>query len=100
MSLDWRVACGDEALPSALVVDSRPQPSSLTCFTRSIDGGKNIKDIKLHVVCDKHGSLIDLEVTGRRAGDRVPRHGVRAQSVLRLSVLRLAGQFMCPSWAT
>jgi predicted DNA-binding ribbon-helix-helix protein len=32
--------------------------------------------------------------------DRVPRRGVRARSVLRLSVLRLAGQFMCPSWAT
>ena len=63
LALDWRVACGDEALPSALVVDSRSQRSSPTCFTRGIDGGKNIKGIKLHVVCDKHGSLIDLEVT-------------------------------------
>jgi hypothetical protein len=33
------------------------------CFTRGIDGGKTIKGIKLHVVYDKHGSLIDLEVT-------------------------------------
>src|SRR5919107_1283676 len=63
LALDWRVARGDEALPSALGEDSRSQRSSPTCFTRGIDGGKNIKGIKLHVVCDKHGSLIDLEVT-------------------------------------
>jgi transposase len=70
LALDWRVACGDEALPSALVVDSRSQRSSPTCFTRGIDGGKNIKGIKLHVVCDKHGSLIDLEVTPANHDDR------------------------------
>jgi hypothetical protein len=30
LALDWRIACGDEALPSALVVDSNPrlQPAS------------------------------------------------------------------------
>jgi hypothetical protein len=30
LALDWRIACGDEALPSALVVDSsaRPRPAS------------------------------------------------------------------------
>ena len=70
LALDWRIACGDEALPSALVVDSRSQRSSPTCFTRGIDGGKNIKGIKLHVVCDKHGSLIDLEVTPANHDDR------------------------------
>jgi hypothetical protein len=68
LALDWRIACGDEALPSALVVDSnaRLQPAS----ARGIDGGKNIKGIKLHVVCDKHGSLIDLEVTPANHDDR------------------------------
>ena len=70
LALDWRIACGDEALPSALVVDSRSQRSSPTCFARGIDGGKNIKGIKLHVVCDKHGSLIDLEVTPANHDDR------------------------------
>jgi hypothetical protein len=70
LALDWRIACGDEALPSALVVDSRSQRSSPTCFTRGIDGGKNIKGIKLHVVCDKHGSLFDLEVTPANHDDR------------------------------
>jgi transposase len=70
LALDWRIARGDEALPSALVVDSRSQRSSPTCFTRGIDGGKNIKGIKLHVVCDKHGSLIDLEVTPANHDDR------------------------------
>jgi hypothetical protein len=51
-------------------LDSRSQRSSPTCFTRGIDGGKNIKGIKLHVVCDKHGSLIDLEVTPANHDDR------------------------------
>ena len=63
LALDWRIACGDQALASALVVDSRSQRSAPTCLTRGIDGGKNIKGIKLHVVCDEHGPLIDLEVT-------------------------------------
>ena len=42
LALDWRIACGDEALPSALVVDSRSQRSSPTCFARGIDGGKGL----------------------------------------------------------
>jgi hypothetical protein len=36
LALDWRIACGDEALPSALVVDSRSQRSSPTCFARGM----------------------------------------------------------------
>jgi transposase len=55
---------------AALGPGSGQQRSSPTCFTRGIDGGKNIKGIKLHVVCDKHGSLIDLEVTPANHDDR------------------------------
>ncbi|HEX3127162.1 MAG TPA: transposase, partial [Thermoanaerobaculia bacterium] len=55
---------------AALGPGSGQPRSSPTCFARGIDGGKNIKGIKLHVVCDKHGSLIDLEVTPANHDDR------------------------------
>ena len=70
LAFDWRLACGDDVLPSAVVVDSRSQRSAPTCFARGIDGGKRIKGIKLHVVCDKHGSLLDLELTPANLDDR------------------------------
>jgi transposase len=84
LAFDWRVACGDEVLPSAAVVDS---PLSLsasgqlsgesslrsapTCWTRGIDGGKLIKGLKLSAVCDKHGALLDLELAPANTDDRV-----------------------------
>ena len=70
LAFDWRLACGDDVLPSAVVVDSRSQRSAPTCFARGIDGGKLIKGIKLHVLCDKHGSLLDLELTPANIDDR------------------------------
>ena len=70
LAFDWRVACGDEALPSAVVVDSRSQRSAPTCWARGIDGGKLVKGIKLTVLCDKHGSLLDLELTPANTDDR------------------------------
>jgi transposase len=70
LALDWRLACGDDVLPSAVVVDSRSQRSAPTCFARGIDGGKLIKGIKLHALCDKHGSLLDLELTPANCDDR------------------------------
>ena len=70
LAFDWRLACGDDVLPSALVVDSRSQRSAPTCFARGIDGGKWVKGIKRHVVCDKHGSLLELELTPANLDDR------------------------------
>jgi Transposase DDE domain len=41
-------------------------------WARGIDGGKPVKGVKVIVVCDKHGSLLDLELhpanTDHRAG--------------------------------
>ena len=37
---------------------------------RGIDGGKLIKGIKLNAVCDKHGSLLDLELAPANTDDR------------------------------
>jgi transposase len=70
LALDWRLACGDEVLPSAVVVDSRSLRSSPSAWARGIDGGKLVKGIKLFVVCDKHGSMLDLELHPANTDDR------------------------------
>lgn len=70
LALDWRLACGDEVLPSAVVADSRSLRSAPTAWARGIDGGKLIKGIKVFAVCDKHGSLLDLELQPANTGDR------------------------------
>src|SRR3954465_16058566 len=48
----WRLACGDPAEPSAVIVDSRSCRSAPTCFGRGFDGGKKIKGIKIHLAVD------------------------------------------------
>src|SRR6476620_1964380 len=60
LALDWRLACGDEVLPSAVVVDSRSLRSAPSPWARGIDGGKLVKGIKLFAACDKHDSLLVL----------------------------------------
>ncbi len=71
LALDWRLACGDEVVPSAVVADSRSLRSAPSAWTRGIDGSKLVKGIKLFAVCDKHGSLLDLELQPANADDRV-----------------------------
>jgi transposase len=70
LALDWRLACGDEVLPSAVVVDSRSLRSAPSAWARGIDGGKLIKGVKLFAACDKHGSLLDLEPQPANTDDR------------------------------
>lgn len=70
LALDWRLACGDEVLPSAVVVDSRSLRSAPTAWARGIDGGKLVKGIKVFAACDKHGSLLDLELHPANTDDR------------------------------
>ena len=70
LALDGRLARGDGVLPSAVVVDSRSLRSAPTAWTRGIDGGKLIKGVKLLVVCDKHGSWLDLELRPANVDDR------------------------------
>jgi transposase len=49
----------------------RGQPlAALGTDLRGIDGGKLIKGIKLSAVCDKHGSLLDLELAPANTDDR------------------------------
>ena len=70
LALDWRLACGDEVLPSAVVVDSRSLRSAPSAWARGFDGGKLVKGIKLFAACDKHGSLLDLELHPANTDDR------------------------------
>src|ERR671938_1573420 len=62
LALDWRLACGDAVLPSAGGVGSPPPRPAPSAWGRGIGGGKLVKGIKPFVVCDKHGSLLDLEL--------------------------------------
>jgi hypothetical protein len=61
--LAWRQACGDKPIPSAVIIDSRSCQSAPTCFTRSFDGGKKIKGIKIHLVVDKYGFPLAINVS-------------------------------------
>jgi transposase len=70
LALDRRRARGDEVLPSAVVTDSRSLRSAPTAWVRGIAGGKLAKGVKLFVVCDKHGSLLDLELRPANTDDR------------------------------
>src|SRR5215212_4528304 len=44
--------------------------SAPTAWVRGIDGAKLIKGVKLFAVCDKHGSLLDLELQPANTDDR------------------------------
>jgi transposase len=70
LALDWRLACGDEGLPSAVVADSRSLRSAPSAWARGIDGGKRVKGVKIFAVCDKHGSLLELELKPANTDDR------------------------------
>jgi transposase len=70
LALDWRLACGDEGLPSAGGADSRSLRSAPSAWARGIDGGKLVKGVKIFAVCDKHGSLLELELKPANTDDR------------------------------
>lgn len=53
-----------------MVVDSRSLRSSPSAWARGIDGGKRVLGLKLVVACDKHGSLLDLELHPANTDDR------------------------------
>jgi hypothetical protein len=65
----WRLACGDTADPSAVIIDSRSCHSAPTCFTRGFDGGKKIKGIKIHLAVDKYGFPLAINVSAANRHD-------------------------------
>ena len=46
----WRLACGDTAEPSTVVIDSRTCPSAPSCFARGVDGSVSSRAILLVTV--------------------------------------------------
>jgi transposase len=65
----WRLACGDTADPSTVVIDSRSCRSAPSCFTRGVDGGKKIRGVKIQVAVDKHGILLAIDVAPANTHD-------------------------------
>jgi hypothetical protein len=65
----WRLACGDNAEPSAVVIDSRSCRSAPSCSTRGIDGGKKIKGVKIHLAVDKYGFPLAIDVSQANVHD-------------------------------
>jgi transposase len=65
----WRLACGDTADPSTVVIDSRSCRSAPSCFTRGIDGGKKIRGVKIQVAVDKHGIPLGIDVASANTHD-------------------------------
>ena len=65
----WRLACGDTADPSTVVIDSRSCRSAPSCFTRGIDGGKKIRGVKIQVAVDKHGIPLAIDVAPANTHD-------------------------------
>src|SRR3712207_8638706 len=70
LALDWRLACGDAVLPSAVVGDRRPLRSPPSAWARGLGGGKLVKGIKLFVVCETHGPLLGPELPPANTVDR------------------------------
>lgn len=59
----WRLACGDTAEPSAIVIDSRTCPSAPSCFVRGVDGGKKIRGINIHLGVEKYGIPLAIDAS-------------------------------------
>jgi transposase len=59
----WRRVCGDSPEPGAVVIDSRSCRSAPSCFERGIDGGKNIRGVKIHVAVDKYGMPLAIDAS-------------------------------------
>ncbi|CAO3358958.1 transposase [Azospirillum melinis] len=57
----WRLAGGDMAEPSAIVIDSRTCPSASSCFACGLDGGKRIRGIKIHLAVEKYGIPLAID---------------------------------------
>ena len=65
----WRVACGDTAEPSAVVIDSRICRSAPSCFARGIDGGKKLRGVKVHIADEKYGIPLAIDASPTNVHD-------------------------------
>jgi transposase len=65
----WRLACGDNAEPTAVVIDSRSCRSAPSCFERGFDGGKKIQGVKVHLGVEKYGIPLAIDVSPANVHD-------------------------------
>ncbi|MFS2012786.1 transposase [Azospirillum sp. CT11-132] len=65
----WRLACGDTAEPSTVVIDSRTCPLAPSCFARGVDGGKKIRGVKISIAVEKHGIPLAIDATSANVHD-------------------------------
>ena len=59
----WRLACGDTADPSTVVIDSRSCRSAPSCFERGVDSGKKIHGINIYLGVQKYGITLAVDVS-------------------------------------
>jgi transposase len=76
MRRTWRLACGDTAEPSAVVIDSRSCwfgerscRSAPSGFERGFDGGKKVRGIKIHLGVEKYGIPLAVDVSPANVHD-------------------------------
>jgi transposase len=82
MRRTWRLACGDTAEPSAVVIDSPLSPfacerlpgerscrSAPSGFERGFDGGKKVRGIKIHLGVEKYGIPLAVDVSPANVHD-------------------------------
>jgi transposase len=65
----WRLACGDTAEPTAVVIESRSCRSAPSCFERGFDGGKKIQGVKVHLGVEKYGIPLAIDVSPANVHD-------------------------------
>ena len=65
----WRLACGDTAEPSAVVIDSRTCPSARSCFARGVDGGKKIRGVKVSIAVEKYSLPLAIDAAPANVHD-------------------------------
>ncbi|WP_052710423.1 IS5 family transposase [Azospirillum thiophilum] len=65
----WRLACGDTAEPSAVVIDSRTCPAAPSCFARGVDGGKKIRGVKVHIAVEKYDIPLAIDAAPANVHD-------------------------------
>ncbi len=64
-----RLACGDTADPSAVVIDSRTCAAAPSCFARGVDGGKKIRGVKVSIAVEKYGIPLAIDAAPANVHD-------------------------------
>jgi hypothetical protein len=95
----WRLACGDNAEPTAVVIDSRSCKSAPTCFERGFDGGKKIQGVKVHLGVGKYGIPLAIDVSSANVHGRWQRRQAVYKESCRCSVSLPAKDFGDQFWA-